>query len=231
VIARRSSRAHPVVLGAGLVSIAGALLPPMERASHELFAIHMAQHLVLGLVAPMLIVAGVPMGPSRRVRGHAGAVGLLAVFVHAATWWVWHAPVVFDAALRHDPLHALEHATLFASGLGLWWVIRRGVRERREGLAVMWLFLAGLQAGALAALLTLAPTVLYTAPVTAAHAVRLTPLEDQQLAGAVMWVPGGLVYLVAAVVVVVRWLETGRTRAARSAPARAPAPAVIGGSG
>jgi cytochrome c oxidase assembly factor CtaG len=144
-----------------------------------------------------------------RVPRGSAAVGLAAVGLHAGVFWLWHIPAWYDAAVAHPVLHAFEHTTLLGAGLLFWWVVL-GVRwQGRTGIAVLYLFLAGLASGALAALLTLAPTPLYHAHLTTSAAWGLSPLEDQQLAGAIMWVPGGLVYLVAALVLFVRWLQAG----------------------
>jgi putative membrane protein len=211
-----------------------AVCSPLDAAADELFAWHMVQHLVLGLAAPMLVVLGRPglvapwllepaprrraMAVTRRWVGRlhvdraAPTTGLAAVAVHVAVMAAWHVPPWYDAAVAHAAVHAGEHASMFAAGLSLWWVVAAGGQRRRSGLAVLELFLAGFATGAVAALLTLSPRPFYGAHVGLTGAWGLSPLEDQQLAGAIMWAPGGAFYATAAAVVFVRWLEAGTTR-------------------
>jgi cytochrome c oxidase assembly factor CtaG len=210
--------------------VAIALISPLDEMSGALFSAHMTQHLMLGLVAPLLLVAGQPLrtlehGLPRamasgarvwrrrlhlaRVRRRVIALALAAIAAHVGAFWLWHIPALYDAAIAHPALHALEHLTLLATGLLFWAVIGRARWHHQTGLAVLVLFVAGLGSGALAALLTLAPRPLYEAHATTTAAWHLTPLEDQQLAGALMWVPGGLVYAITAVVLFVQWLEAG----------------------
>lgn len=214
---------------AGLAVLVVALVSPVDSIAGDLFWVHMTQHLLVGLVAPLLVVCGRPVAvmsgalsrhaqrevqravsPYRRAihfRRSSTAWSLVAVSGHVLAFWVWHAPPFYDAAIRNDLLHALEHVTLFATGALFWWVIVAVRWRERSGAAVLYLFVAGFASGALAALLTLAPHSLYDVHATTTAAWHLTPLEDQQLAGAVMWVPGGAVYVAAAVVLFVRWLD------------------------
>lgn len=230
---RRDTRSRhgveTVSFAAGLVTLVVALLSPVDRIADDLFWVHMTQHLLVGLVAPLLIVCGRPVTvmsgalsrPTQRelhrlvsryrraihFRRSSTAWSLVAVSGHVLAFWVWHAPPFYDAAIDNDLLHALEHVTLFATGALFWWVIVAVRWRERSGAAVLYLFVAGFATGALAALLTLAPHPLYDVHATTTAAWHLSPLEDQQLAGAVMWVPGGAVYVAAAVVLFVRWLD------------------------
>jgi cytochrome c oxidase assembly factor CtaG len=216
-----------------------AVASPLDRAADELFALHMVQHLLIGLVAPLLFVASTPvqvgvfgLSPaSRRTilrSGHRASVAtgvsrastglaLAAVVLHVGSWFLWHIPVVYDAAVRHPVLHGGEHLTLFAAGLLLWWVVVSVGWHHRSAMAVVYLFLAGLPVGALAAIFTLAPHPLFTSHLTTTAAWGLTPLADQQLAGAIMWVPGGGLYLALGVVLFVRWLGAGPLPGERTA--------------
>jgi cytochrome c oxidase assembly factor CtaG len=227
--ARSSATVESALFAAGLIVLVVALLSPVDRIADDLFWVHMTQHLLVGLVAPLLVVCGRPVtvmsaalsrptqrelhrivSPYRRAirfRRSSTPWSLAAVSGHVLAFWVWHAPPFYDAAIGNDFLHALEHLTLFATGALFWWVIVAVRWRERSGAAVLYLFVAGFASGALAALLTLAPHSLYHVHATTTAAWHLTPLEDQQLAGAVMWVPGGAVYAAAAVVLFVRWLD------------------------
>jgi putative membrane protein len=223
--------ARAVAFWAGVAVVAVAVASPLDALAHRLFAAHMTQHLLLALVAPLLLVAAAPgrvmvwalPPPTRRAVRHtlgrlgtatgsggaAEAVALGAVGVHVLVLAAWPVPAAYDLAVAHDVVHAIEHASLFAAGVALWWAVIGARVRTRAPLAVIHLFLAALPMGAIAALLTLAPRPLYGAHLFGAPAQGLTALEDQQLAGAIMWVPGGTLYLGVAAVLVVRWLAAG----------------------
>ncbi len=224
------SRARTAAFVSGWVLLVASVAPPLDEIADDLASAHMVQHLLLGLVAPLLLVASTPLKVAtpalpRRVRrsvvrtGHRltsrhvsrRPVALAAVIVvgEVATWAVWHVPAVYDAAIRNETLHNVEHLLMFLSGCALWWlVVVAGWREQ-SGLAIVYLLLVGLPLGAIAALMTLAPRPLYTSQLDTAAEWGIRPLHDQQIAGAIMWVPGGVVLLVAASVLFVRWLDAG----------------------
>ncbi len=207
---RRASR-RPWLTVAGVATALGALAPPTHRLADDLLLAHMGQHLALAVVCPLLLALGAPALPPARTRTVA-----LATVAHVGSLALWHVPSLYDAALRHTGLHLLEHTTLLAGGLLFWPV----VLTARSGLAA--LFTAGLGSGALAALLTLSPRPLYGAHLDTAARHGLSALGDQQLAGAVMWVPGGILYAAVAIALLLRWL--GRT----PGPLRLPPGAVSG---
>ena len=118
-----------------------------------------------------------------------------------------HAPRLYDAALRSEALHALQHGTFLGTALLFWWALIHGhAARRRYGLAVLYLFTTALHTTALGALLSLASGPLYPA-YGSTQAWGLSPLQDQQLAGLIMWVPGGLAYLIAALILMLAWLK------------------------
>jgi putative membrane protein len=123
---------------------------------------------------------------------------------HALSVWIWHVPVLFRLALENASLHILQHGCFFASALAFWWAaFGKGTRVA-TGSSIASLFTTMLHTSALGALLTFAPTVWYAAGQSPPFG--LTPLEDQQLGGLVMWVPGGLGYMIAGLAIVARWL-------------------------
>jgi putative membrane protein len=215
--------------GVGAVFI--ALISPLDALSGVLFSAHMSQHLLLTLVAaPLFVVAaplqgmawGLPVKLRRRASRLQGglrralqrpalpAVGL-ALFTFV--FMLWHIPALYNAALRNELLHAAEHATMLGSALAFWWPIARP-RRTHAGAGVFLLFISLVASGLLAALLVFSPHAWYAHPAT--QAWGLSPLEDQQLAGAVMWVPGGAVYVIAGAAVVMRWLRIDEELAART---------------
>jgi cytochrome c oxidase assembly factor CtaG len=214
---------------AGIAVLAVALISPLDRLSVSLFSAHMVQHLLLMVVAAPLLVAGsagtaiglaLPVAARRTVRGWERNGWTRAVTevlirpvpvltLHLTALYLWHLPVLYQAALSNDAVHGLEHACFFGTAWLFWWLIidEKGRRKLGPGGAVLFVFLAGFASGALGALLTFAPTTLYPIQALGAHAWGLTPLEDQQLAGLIMWVPAGAVYVLTAAVLFLRWLS------------------------
>jgi cytochrome c oxidase assembly factor CtaG len=214
----------------GLLSLAVALVSPVDAMAHALLSAHMAQHFLLIMVAAPLLVLGSPgivmaaaAPPSwRRTAHRAGHAGLVhgpkrIIMTPLATWlialaalWVWHLPSLYDAALEHRPVHVLEHLLFLGSALLFWWtaIAPGGRRRLARGADVLYVFTGGFQGAVLGALFVFASTSLYPFYSAARTAPwGLTPVGDQQMAGAVMWVPSGVVYLVIAGLLFVRWLR------------------------
>jgi putative membrane protein len=223
---RGLSRTQVAAFCGGWLALAAALVSPLDALSDRLFSAHMVQHEILMLVAAPLLVLGRPLAafawalPQQALRqlsapwrsgwaaqGWRALTDPLSAWVlHALALWAWHIPSVFDAAIESPPLHALQHASFLGSALLFWWAaLGSGSRPGRRGVALALLFTTMLHTGALGALLALAPTPWYPHYALAAGA-GLDPLEDQQLGGLVMWVPGGLAYLAAGLVVAYHWL-------------------------
>lgn len=214
-----------VCFGLGIALLALALLGPLESLSGRSFAAHMSQHMVLIALAPPLLLLGVPataLGrfapPFLLVLRTPLARPAVAFALHAIVVWAWHAPAAFQAALVADVVHALEHTTLFASALLFWWCLLHAGRQEASGHGVAALLALAtlIHTGMLGALLTFAPQPLYAIYADASPVFGLSALEDQQLAGLLMWVPGGFVYLCAGLWQVAQWLR----RATRSGAKR-----------
>jgi cytochrome c oxidase assembly factor CtaG len=234
-----------VSFGLGLVAILAALVSPLDAAADELLSAHMAQHLLLMVVAAPLLVLGAPglamsagLTTSRRRAMHAAGRHALIrrgrrLATHpVASWliatsvlWAWHLPGVYDAAVRNGSLHSLEHLSFLGSAFLFWWVALQpsGPRRMSRGAGIVYVFAGALQSGALGALLAFAPTPIYPLYAQRAAAWGTSPLADQQLAGLLMWVPSFLVYLVAAGALFLGWLRA-EERDARRAEARARSP-------
>jgi putative membrane protein len=220
------------------IALLVALVSPVDALSAALFSAHMLQHLLLLMVAAPLFVLGDPMTATlwalplhgRRAAGawwrratwlrrgwRLLSAPLVAWTLHVAVLWTWHYPPFYDHALRAEPVHVLEHATFFLTALLFWWpVLRPHGRRLRDGLTVAYLFAAALQGTLLGAALTLAGRPLFTAHFGTTRPWGLTPLEDQQLAGLLMWVPAGFVYLAALVPPAVRALREPEDQRPRS---------------
>lgn len=237
---------------AALVVLALALTSPLDGLSAELFSAHMAQHLLLMVVAaPLLalaapwplLLAGLPRRvaralarmrrPALRQTGRVDAAVLAAVALsaHLVTLVAFHLPGPYEAALRNGLLHAGEHAALLAGALALWVVVAGAGRPRGAGHGTALLALLGAAIGGtvLGALLTVAPEPWYEVHAAGGHG--LTALEDQQLAGLVMWIPGGAAYVLAAVLVVAGWLRAAEHRAAAGGVLALVLTVLLGGCG
>jgi putative membrane protein len=212
---------------AGWLTLVAALLPPLDPLGAELFSAHMLQHELLMLVAAPLLVLGRPLAvwtwsvpPNwRRSLGRATHGRYIAMpwmtltapmsawLLHAAAVWLWHVPAFFTAALAHEGIHVLQHCSFLFSALLFWWGTMRRIDAAGTTAAVFYLFTTMVHTSALGALLVFAPTPWY--PVYAPHtlALGLDALEDQQLGGLIMWIPGGLVYAGAAIALMARWLK------------------------
>lgn len=223
---------------AGVASLVIALASPLDALAEQFFSAHMTQHMLLMLVAPPLLVWGQPALvwlwafplPARKRIGRLWVSGgrlrqvhdflmqpVLVWLAASGALWFWHAPGPYDWALSNEAVHIVEHLTFFITALALWTLTIEPVGPRRIGYggALVLLGTFALHNGLLGALLTFAPKPLY--PSGASAAAGLSALEDQQLAGLIMWVPAGLVHLMALVLLFAGWLASVRPYA--SAPA------------
>lgn len=221
---------RPTYLGAGLAVIAVAVVSPLDAMAGSLASAHMVQHILLVLVAAPLVALGAPatlatrtspalrrisvdwrrrLGLSRRrlrwLR-HPVVVWLL----HVATLWFWHASGPYDLAVRNDLVHAAEHLTFLVTGVLFWRIVIGPAAAGRvpNGLGFMLLFATSLQSVLLSALLTFATTPWYASYAATTDAWGLSRLDDQHLAGVIMWVPAGLVYVGVALFLMLGWLRT-----------------------
>lgn len=206
-----------------LAALFPALIWPLDALAEASFAAHMGQHMLLiAVVAPLLVYAepSVPLlhaAPAlRRVLYLPGLRRLLRILLrprvafamHTAVIWGWHAPVIFELGVRNDFVHALGHLAFLGSALLFWAALRQAGRAGGNGYGVAALAALGtlMHMGILGGLITFAPRVLYG--VYEDNGLSwLTPLEDQQLAGLIMWVPAALPYVVAGLGFVMAWLR------------------------
>ena len=231
----RAYRAEAWCFAAGWAVLAAALASPLHPLGGVLFSAHMAQHeLVMVVAAPLLVLGrpvvpflfALPIGWRRRLGGWSrdrrwSAVWgwltepLVAWILHAMAILVWHLPRLYGATLRSEAVHGLQHASFLGTALLFWWsLLQRGARTR-HGAAVLSLFVTALYTGGLGALITLSETPWYAAYGGAAPSWGLTALQDQQLAGLIMWMPGGIAYLIAALALIGVWLRRGEVRPRR----------------
>jgi putative membrane protein len=225
---------------AGWVTLALSLVSPLHQLGGVLFSAHMAQHEVLMVVAAPLLVLGRPVIPFlwalpsgwRRVVGSWSATAavsttwklitlpFVAWALHAVAIWLWHAPSLYQATLGSETVHTIQHVSFFGTSLLFWWAVLHGVGVRlARPSAVIYLFTTAGHTSLLGALLTFSPRLWYPLYDATTTPWGLTPLEDQQLAGVIMWVPAGLSYLIAALALAATWLkEPGPHRALQPSP-------------
>ena len=220
----------------GWTSAGIALLSPIHALSESVFFMHMTQHEILILVAAPLIVLGKPAMVSLKAlpQNSAGTMARMAQepaiariwaivnaplgawLLHSAALWLWHIPSVFDATLHNNAIHAAQHISFFGSAILFWWAILHG-RQRRlsYGLGVLYMFTTAMHSGLLGALLTLSRSVWYPSYIHH-NAFNLTPLEDQQLGGLIMWIPAGLIYVIAGLGFLAGWMREAEARVMRA---------------
>jgi cytochrome c oxidase assembly factor CtaG len=215
-------------------ALALALSPPVESFTGASFAVHMVQHEVLMLVAAPLLVLARPQGvliwglPEKLRRGAARLAAvrplrrvaawstdmLTAWVLHAVVLWGWHVPVAFQATLTSDPLHWLQHTSFFLVAVLFWSsVAGPAPQSARAAIAFLSIFTTAVHTSVLGALLTFSSTPWYPAYRDGGLAA-LTALEDQQLGGLIMWVPGGFVFLAAGLALAARALAASGRRSA-----------------
>jgi putative membrane protein len=246
-VPRAVDRWRTAAFAGGLVAILVALDSPLDELADELFWAHMVQHLLLiGVAPPLLCLArpwtrmwrGVPARwrrpLSRRLASPSGwsaprrlvallAGGLVSWLVFNLNFVAWHLPVLYDAALRSDAVHAGEHLAFFATALLFWTrVIYSPPWRSRLGEPAKLAYLGGtLVVGWVQAIvLATASSPLYSAYAEqASRPGQISALTDQQFAAGVMWVPGSLPYTIAIVLIAYRWVEPRQARG-RNGPAK-----------
>lgn len=223
------TRWRRIAFAGGLAAIFVALISPLEAVAGVLVSAHMVQHVLLLLVAAPLLAVSAPgaaltrglpdivrprvaplrrsvgLGAGRVQRSRAPVVRWLA---YVLVLWAWHSSVLYGAAVEHEIVHAAEHATFLAAGLLVWSSLLGPARVRvPRGMAMLGVFTLALQSVFLSVLLTFAQSAWYEPYVRAAPAWGVDPLEDQQLAGVLMWVPAGFIHVGIGVALLVSWFR------------------------
>ena len=223
-------RRNAALFLAGWLTLAAATVSPLHEGGEHSFTLHMIEHELIMLVAAPLMALSRPLGVMLWALPVGGRVGLsnwtrggtagmawrhastpvAATVIQILVIWLWHMPYLFDQALRHEGWHILQHICFLVSALLFWWAMLFGRAGRSGfGLSALCLFVTSMAEGALGALMTFSISPWYAA--YAAMRMGLlgfTPEEDQQLAGLVMWIPGGMIHAGAALILLVRWLSS-----------------------
>jgi putative membrane protein len=237
---QRAGRGHGITrrqwlsfVGA-ILMLALALVSPLDALSNELFSAHMVQHLILILAAaPLLVLSDFQLAflwalPRRHVQKMGNSVNqtkrsilpppVLVWILFTATMWLWHASTLYQAALRNEAIHTLEHITFLFTAILFWWVLFKHTRadHLHYGMTVPFLFLTVLQSGILGALMTFTSQPWYSIYGNSAPNWGLSALQDQQLAGLIMWMPGGAVFTLLTIGYFAAWLKAMEKRSQSS---------------
>jgi putative membrane protein len=229
---RHGPRAAPIgrlaLYVGGMLALGVALISPVDRLGEQAFVMHMTQHIILLDIAPILLLGGltkVIMRPATkrlaRLERAAGPLAhpVFAVFAYVAVMWAWHLPALYDAALSHSLVHALEHTCFIFVGLLYWWHVMAPIpmRTRLRGMGpVVYMLSTKLLVGMLGIVITFAPDALYGFYKDQPPIWGLDPDVDQELAGAVMALEQSIVMGIALVVLFVRALSESEAEEQRT---------------
>jgi cytochrome c oxidase assembly factor CtaG len=229
---RGKLRREAWLFGAGWLVLAGALVSPLHEAGERSFTMHMIEHELIMLLAALLIVAGRP-GPAllwglpKPLRATSAAFSrwplwrvltdpLVATILQGVAIWAWHAPGLFDLALRSEGWHIVQHLSFIATALLFWWAILNG--RTSQGMAIFCLFVTSMIGGLLGALMAFSSSPWYSGYAALGLTPEgLSPEQDQQLAGLIMWIPGGTFHLAAAIWFLWQWLKASEVSHAHRA--------------
>jgi cytochrome c oxidase assembly factor CtaG len=223
----------------GLAIVFLAIASPLHGLGEILLTLHMAQHMLLTMAAPPLLWMGQPMIPILRGLPARAARGLLGpilnsppcrrlgrAITHPAVCWsalalaivVWHLPRCYELVLRSEAWHDVQHACFFTAALLFWWPIVQVWPARPvwpRWALIPYLVSADLINTAQSAVLSFSSHLLYPSYAHTSALLGLSPMDDQALAGVIMWVPGSIAFLVPAIVLTIRLCEPRRRVAAR----------------
>ena len=236
---RGATWVHAVAFAGAILALLAALVSPIDALGEEyLFSAHMLQHVLLGDIAPLLLLLSlsrVMLRPvTRRLMGIERALGPLAspvtaIVIWLGTMYLWHIPALYDAALQHPLVHVLEHFSFFAAGLALWWPLVQPIPMRRSLTGLQPLAYIATAKGSLAALglvLAWSSTAFYPFYEDVPRIWNLSAVEDQNVAGAIMMVEQSMTLVLVLVWVFVRMLtrsEEDEQRRERLEEAQVPA--------
>jgi putative membrane protein len=229
ILLRRRLDPEAPVEGDKVAAFAGALLvlfvaltgPVHDLSDYYLFSAHMVQHMLLAFAMPPLLLHGVPgwmLRPllrepwvralGRRLTRPSGAFACFNLVLVA-----WHLPPLYNLAMEQHPVHIVEHLMIMAAAVILWWPLLSPLPELPRApypVQMLYVFVVGLPMVVVAIFITMADGILYPYYAAAPRIwTALTPRADQHLGGLIMWIPGGLVFLIALSVVFFRWQAAG----------------------
>jgi putative membrane protein len=232
--ARRASgleRWEQVCFWLGWITLVIGLLSPLHPMGEALFSAHMAQHELLMVIAAPLLILGRPLvaflwavpdhwrrasGVASRAAGGAWSMisaPLAAFLIHFVVIWAWHIPRAYQASVTNPFIHALQHISFLGSALLFWWsVLRQHQTPKHYGPGLFYIFATAAHTSVLGALLAFTTTPWYPVYAETVEAWGLSPIEDQQLGGFIMWIPPAFVYLAAFLWIFMIWMQGSSAR-------------------
>ena len=215
------TRAQKLFFFSGLLLMFASLNGPIHDLSDDyLFSAHMVQHLLLTLAVPPLLLAGVPGWMLRPVLSRPRIAPIARFFTRAPICFVvftiviavWHLPPFYNAAMANHSLHILEHLMFMAAAVLMWWPLMSQLPEFPR-LAypgqMLYSFLLSIPMSIVAVYIAMADHVLYPAYSGTPRVLPLSPLEDQLLGALIMWIPGGIIFIIIMTVVFFKWNARG----------------------
>lgn len=213
------SRARQISFGLGLATIVIALLSPLSRLADDyLLTAHMLQHLILTIIAPVLVLLGVPAWmylPVTRLLGgrpwrvwRVLTLPVVAFALFHLPYVLYHIPVLYDLSLRNQPFHIAVHMFVVAGSFMAWWPVLAPGRELGQvppAIGMIYLFLQTLPGLIVGAFITYAEGVIYPSYLDAARVFDISARTDQHLGGLIMWIGAALFYLSGVAIVFFRW--------------------------
>ncbi len=225
---RGAGAVQAIAFTAAVLALLAALVSPLDGLGEDyLFSAHMLQHVLLGDLAPLLLLLSlsrVIMRPAtRRLMRFERALGpfahpLTGLFLWLFLMYLWHVPALYDAALEHPLVHLLEHAAFFTAGIAVWWPLIQPVpmRRRMTGLwPVAYVGAAKFGLALLGLYLTWSTSVLYDYYEHVPRIWGLSPIEDQNAGGAIMMVEQSLTFVIVLVALFVQMLTRSETEQRR----------------
>jgi putative membrane protein len=199
--------------------------PIHDLSDTYLFSAHMVQHLLLTMLLPPLMIVGIPGWMLRPLiqRRVIGAVArrltkpAVCFVVFNLTIAVWHIPLFYNAAMDNHNIHIVEHLMFMAAAVMMWWPLTSQLPELPRLSypgQMLYSFLMTIPMSVVAVYITMADDILYPAYSSAPRITALTPADDQLLGGLIMWIPGGIIFMIIMTVVFFRWAQRGEDDAA-----------------
>ena len=210
---------HVVFFAAGVSILALALMSPIDHIGEKyLLSVHMVQHILLAMIAPPLILLGIPRWMMQWVLDFLRLEPVVKFVTHPVLGFIafnaaliaWHVPALYEAALRDPIIHIVEHLCFMGAGFLAWYPVIDPARQhaRFHPLAqIVYLFLFVIPSGVLGAVFAFAQTPIYSTYAQAPRLWGLDAMADQATAGGIMWVPGWAIYFTALSIVFALWMR------------------------
>lgn len=249
-LSRWERPSHPIKLWqkicffTGLFLLFLALQSPIDSLAEHLLSFHQIQHITLRMFGPLLILLGAPLTPMLRglprwalkgvVRPMVSNPGIRRLYdfitnpvfttvLFLSVLYIWQVPGTHNAALRNSAIHELMHITMLLSGFLFWWLVVDPKPHRSRlhyGLRILYLGLIVIPNTLLGAAITFADHVIYQGYAEVEQPLGMSLMTDQQLGGAILWVPGDMMSLIVAGIVMIMWYQNEMSKETRAAPTR-----------